>query len=127
MCIVLKQFCKCCLDLLSVPDPVVSITQSDYSIEGPVPITLNCSASVDRMYVNLGEFQYVFTWRRGTVALATMPEDASNLVGYSTYTTPVQGPFQRNYSCSVQVRERNGRLGSSSTVTAIKTVMTRCE
>ena len=92
----------------------MTLTQSDYTIVSPIPITLTCTARVDQ--TNLGEFQYAFTWQ-GTNT--TVDED-----GYSTYTIPAQEPFQRNYTCSVEVTGE-GLFSYPADIT--KSVRTECE
>ena len=104
--------------LFLVPAPFVNVTQSDDTIDMPTNIILNCTATVDRTYVNLGMLSYVFSWRHESDIVKT----EQNRNGHSTLTIPWPGPFEVIYTCSVHVREFNGRLPHSTATDYIKSV-----
>ncbi len=95
-----------------VPAPVLDITQSEFTTNGSANITLTCSATVNRTFLDFGSLRYIFTWYRDNNLL--LREETT--LGFSQYNLSMPGVFQENFTCIGQIREEFNRL-LASTVT----------
>ncbi len=95
-----------------VPAPVLDITQSEFTTNGSVNITLTCSATVNRTFLNFDSLRYIFTWFRDNDLL--LQEETT--LGFSQYTLNMPGVFQENITCAGQILEEFNRI-LASTVT----------
>ena len=98
--------------VVSIAELSIRGTSHNVIAGGVDDVTVNCTASVDPSLVDFGDLKINFTWRnQDGVELRSV--DRIIITSYEDQSTLTLSPFNTedtNFTCSVTVSERFGRL-----------------